>query len=1144
VYLKTLSLAGFKSFADRTRLDFEAGVTVVVGPNGSGKSNLLDALAWVMGTQATSALRTEKMEDVIFAGTTTRPPLGRAEVVVTFDNADRFLPLDLNEITMTRRLYRDGTSEYALNGTPCRLLDLHELLSDGGVGRHQHVLVGQGQIGTILSARADEHRSVIEEAAGITKHRQRRDRSIRRLEQTDIDVTRLTDILDEQRRHLRPLKRQANAAERHEGVRAEIRALRLWLGGEQLRSLRSRLTADEAEHTTLTEAIAAHGEERRRIVADLSDLRKAAGEVGRALERDTAAAARLETVAERYHRIALVARERRYSFESRRRGAGERRHDLEEESARIAAEIESCIAEERAAATQAERREVALEALEDEERSLAEQVRLPAEAVVATLRGDLRALENAAERDRREAEAVERRREVVAARLAEEQHDSDTLVEEIQSTDAEVGRAQAAHAAARQISEHTRDELEQAEEGQRRDELAMARATARVEAVEAALAGLGDPEAFARARSAEAVLGTVVERLDVPADLGPAVDGALGEWRNSLVAAGRDELRDLIGDLKSGGLGGLTFVLSDTRAEGSSVAAGLGAEALVDRLGPGADRELAGCLLGDVVLVEGWSSGWTLVERHPEFRAVTPEGDVISRAGMYLADPDGAGPAALEAARVAAETTDRELARSASRCHTARRAFEEASDAERQALEMLEELEARLAGHTEALALNARARGAGEDEMARLDERLAGLGVAATAREERLAELRRHIEEFEGEERVRQEAWDALNRRREDVARRRDEARRLREEAAAALASTRERRRLLENRHAVVTAEMASFDDAPGDPEAVAELQAIEDEAQRALTVVRGHVSELRLRQRGLREESGLADGRLAAAHARQDELDTALNEAKDKASALAIELAELRVRNEAVAEGLRRDADASQEEALAAAAPEREDDVDAGERLASLEAQLRRMGPINPLAAAEYRELAAEVETLEAQLADLEESRHELRKVIRALDDEMALLFVTAFEEISALFSEHFSLVFPGGRGHLCLTDPDRPLESGVEIEAQPLGKKIGRLSLLSGGERSLAALAFLFAVFRARPSPFYVLDEVEAALDDANLRRFLRLVDTLRESAQLVIITHQPQTMEAADILYGVTMEPGESSQVLAKRIHEPAI
>jgi chromosome segregation protein len=275
----------------------------------------------------------------------------------------------------------------------------------------------------------------------------------------------------------------------------------------------------------------------------------------------------------------------------------------------------------------------------------------------------------------------------------------------------------------------------------------------------------------------------------------------------------------------------------------------------------------------------------------------------------------------------------------------------------------------------------------------------------------------------------------------------------------------------------------------------------------------------------------------------RAEELDRRITEGKDRLSILAVELAELHVRDEAVCETLRRDADASADQALAAPRPELDTDVDPVERRGTLEADLRRMGPINPLAAAEYAELSSEVEVLEAQLADLEGSRRDLRKVIVALDEEMASLFMASFHDIARFYEENFALVFPGGRGGLRLVDPSDPLTSGVEVEAQPHGKKVGRLSLLSGGERSLAALAFLFAVFRARPSPFYVLDEVEAALDDANLHRFIRLVDTLRASAQLVIITHQQQTMGAADILYGVTMEPGASSKVLARRMAEAA-
>jgi chromosome segregation protein len=1146
VFLKTLSLAGFKSFADRTRLDFESGVNVVVGPNGSGKSNLLDALAWVMGTQATRTLRTEKMEDVIFAGTASRPQLGRADVTVTFDNSDGFLPVGLSEVRMTRRLYRDGTSEYELNGAPCRLLDLHELLSDGGVGRSQHVLVGQGQIGSILNARPNEHRAVIEEAAGVTKHRNRRDRAVRRLEQTEIDVARLSDILDQQRSRLRPLKRQANAAARHGEVREQIRALRLWLGGEKLRSLRERERRAAAEQRELATTIQALGSELESLGGRLGELRLAAGDVGRALERDTAAAARLETVAERFSRVGLVARERYYALRSRQEGAGERRNDLEQELLELEDAIAAARRAEDAATRLTERREETLRQLEDEDRSLAEQVQLPAEGVVANLRGDLRSLENAADRDAREAEALDRRRELVTARLGDENRGAEDLIASIQATDAELSSAQQIYGSATDASAVTRERLDRAEAVGKEHQIAVAAAAARVDALQAALAGLGDPAARERAEAAAEVIGTIVGRLDVPAELADAVDTALGEWRDAYAVADRADLAAIAASLKGEGVGGLGFLVATGEVEcpAREAAASWGVDALVDRLGPDADRAAAAALLGDVVIAEGWASAWRIIDANPGLRAVTPEGDLVTVSGMRIAEPDGAGPAALEAASVALERAEIELARTTARIATLRREYAQLREEERAALESVEELEARLAGHTEALALNERSRAAGEDELARIESRAEAIGAAAASRQDRLAELRSRIDEFAGEERARQAAWEALNRRRDDVAARREEARRQREAVAAELAGAAERRRMLENRHHAAHRELDLVDESPVDPGGIERLESIERDARRALEVVRAHVATLRERQLRLRGEMSEADERLAEAQARQTECERELAAAKERNSTLAIELAEVAVREESVAEALRRDVDASEDMALAAAEPELDDGADPAEVLLSLEARLRRMGPINPLAAEEYAELAASVELLEGQLADLDESRTELRKVIRALDDEMATLFHSAFEEISSLYEENFSLVFPGGRGRLVLTEPDRLLETGVEIEAQPLGKKVGKLTLLSGGEKSLAALAFLFAVFRARPSPFYVLDEVEAALDDANLRRFLRLVETLKGSAQVVIITHQQQTMEAADILYGVTMEPGESSQVIAKRLHEHVV
>ncbi len=1144
--LKHLTLRGFKSFADRTRLDFSSGVNVVVGPNGSGKSNILDAIAWVMGTQATKSLRTEKMEDVVFAGTATRPALSRAEVNLTFANDEETGLLGVAEITITRRIFRDGTSEYELNGAPCRLLDIQELLSDGGIGRHQHVLVGQGHIGDVLNARPEDHRAMIEEAAGVTKHRARRDRAVRRLERTDHDMERLNDILAQQRKALRPLRRQANAAARHDAVRAEAHALRLHLGGEEIRRIRTRLGSAAVEREAALELRDESDAALAALRGRLHQLRADAGEVGSLLTTDTAAAARLETVTERLHRIATVARERARSLEARAEGADERRDDLELERRELQAAIEQARAAEVIGAEDAGRLETALRALEDEERSLAEQISLPAEGVVANLRGDLRALETSAERDHAEREQVVSRIAVLTDRLAEEATEIDALDASIRRTDgrteglqAEYERRRGTRAEAQEAWERARSDVDEAR-------IAVAGAVARVEAIDAAVEGLVDATAREIASTAPGISGSLVARLDVPSDMAAAVDAALGMWSDAYVAEGHDLLVDAARAVKAAGTGGVAIVAhggADDDAASEAMRR-FGVDRLIDRLGDAADRRLASAFLGHVVVVEGWQMAHRVVAEMPSVIAVTPEGDVVGAKGMIVAQPDGAGPAALEAARVELEVAEREGHRAASLATSAQRAFDVAREAERSALEELESVEAELAGFVEALAVLERSHAATEAELDRLRSRKGAIDEADAARAERIASLRARVAEFEGEEAERQAAWEALNERRAAVAARRDEARRALERAAGERASQVERRRLSEARLAVIDGEMAQLVLVPRSHESIVELTAIERAAVAAIASVGSKIEVLRERQRSLREQMGAANAELRDAEETRETLDRQRGGASDALNALDIELAELRVRLEAAAEALRRDADAEVAEALAAPRPELADGEDPAERLASLLADLKRMGPINPLAAEEYATLSAEVEELDRQLSDLAESKADLKKVISALDAKMVELFETAFAEIAALYHENFSLVFPGGSGRLRLTDGDDAMGAGVLVEAQPAGKKVGRLSLLSGGERSLAALAFLFAVFRARPSPFYVLDEVEAALDDANLHRFLRLVDTLRADTQLVIITHQQQTMEAADVLYGVTMEPGESTKVLSKRMSPVAV
>jgi len=1147
LYLRSLKLAGFKSFADRTRLEFEPGVSVVVGPNGSGKSNIVDAVAWVMGSQSTRTMRTERMQDVIFAGTASRPALGRAEVTLVFDNEDRLLPLDLDEVSVCRRLFRDGNSEYEINGVECRLLDIQELLYDSGVGRQQHVIVGQGQLDEILNAKADQHRQVIEEAAGILKHRLRKERAIRRLDRTDQDVLRLHDILRELKRQMRPLKRQADAAMRHGSVRDELAALRLWIGGEELRDLKRRAGDAKGLGERATDRAEASQQELLALETRLIELAESAGQTGRDLDADTAAAARLETTAERLKRIAQVAHERARAVGSRIEGAGARRRDLDEELERLDADMAESGDSERRAQQDAALRETHLRAVEDEERSLAEQESMPVEGASAMARGDLRSLEGATSRDSREMEDIDRRLEAIAAAKANDDQGIERLKDEIKSTDELISVAQQVYEDRKTVRSTVQVDWEKTERLVRSCELHRAGAMAKADALEAAAAGVANREARLHAEATDTVLGPLAKVLDVGDDIAAAFDAAVSGWGDALVVGSVDSLGDLVRQLKREGLGGLGLVASGSTAgpnAAAAIAEELGLELLVDRLGPKADRDLALALFADVLVVEGWATGWEVIRRGSGIKAVTPEGDLITPTGIRLVDPDGATPAVLESSRMAAEVAEIDEARAKTVQRTNRAAFGEAREAERVALEDLEALEARLAGVADALDRIQRSQGASKDEQARLVDRRAVLLHGGEHRERQLGQLRQRLAALEGEEAERQALWERLAKEREEVQERRGEARRAREEAAEVLGGIVERRRMIEQRLTTIRAELEDLEERPADPAELVELRDIEARSLAILGAVRIHIEALRQRQVTLRQISGEAGRQLAAARQGEADLRTTLEQAKETLANVAVEETEIRLRLERVSEDLARFADATEQEALAAQRPELLEGADPTGRADELALELRKMGPINPLAAEEYADLDERHTHISDQLGDLEASRDEVRKVVTALDQEIEGLFMAAFVEVGKNYQEFFSILFPGGKGALELTDPSKPLETGLEIKAQPMGKKVSRLSLLSGGERSLAALAFLFAVFKARPSPFYILDEVEAALDDANLRRFLRLVDEFRGSAQLMIVTHQQQTMESADVLYGVTMEPGGSSQALTKRMDEVAL
>ena len=1154
-------MAGFKSFADRTRLEFEPGVSVVVGPNGVGKSNIVDAVAWALGTQAARGLRTDKMEEVIFAGAASRKPLGRAEATVVLDNSDRALPLDLDEVSITRRLYRDGEAEYEINGVGCRLLDVQELLSDGGIGRRQHLIVGQGRLDAVLEGKGEVRRQIIEEAAGVRKHRVRKAKAERRLERTDADLLRLHDLLSEMKRRRRPLRRQAEAAARYEEVRDRLRAIRMWQGGCELRRLRERAAHLAAMRETWQSEVSDGRARLRELESDEQVWSGGRESLAELLDRTAGAAARLEATAAQLQGVASVARERSGAIAARIAGEGDRRARLEAETSRLEESLEAAATEEGEARRRAEINEAALRGLEGEARSLAEQEALPEAGAMAMAYGDLRSLEGEEAREEREALDVRRRLELLERQRETESEEREKASDQIRSTDELITAAGLVYRERTAARAAVQADWEAAEGALRSAEASYAGSVAAVEALQAGAPGWANPQAAEVVAADERVMGILADRLDIPEEMAAACSSALAGWSEARLVSDGEALRGVAASLKAADLGGLPLLVAPRSGVAPDIparaAAGRwGAEALADRLGPSADRELAAALLGDAVLVEGWAGGWDIVSREPEVRAVTPEGDLITRFGIHLADPQGDAPAALRAAHRTREAAEVDRSRAGAAEEAAREAFEGARDGERAALEDLEALEAVLAGAADSLDRITRAGEATAREMDRLRGRLEVLEEASAGRRERLGELRGRISGWE--ESGAGDGLEDLADRRREVARRLEEARRLRDESLVAEAAAAERKRMLESRLGEVRRTRLEEPADEGSRERMRTLTDVERLARRTRAAVEDHIRSLRADQIRVRSELGETDGRLEEARREIARLREAAERARERLGAEAVESAELRLRRESAAESLRRDADASEERALAAprpslpAAGEGPSDGESGESseeeleeaARSLAAELSRMGAINPLAAEEFRELEERYELITGQLSDLETSKTELRKVIKALDEEMESLFLRTFEETARRYQRYFTVLFPGGAGRLSLTDPARPLESGVEVGARPLGKRVGKLSLLSGGERSLAALAFLFAVFAARPAPFHILDEVDAALDGANLRRFLRLVEEFRGSAQLMVITHQQPTVHAADVLYGVTMEPGGSSKAVVKRMSELAL
>ncbi len=1151
MFLKALTLKGFKSFADPTTLVFEPGVTVIVGPNGSGKSNVVDAVAWTLGAQAPTSVRSAKMEDVIFAGTTSRAALGRAEVSLSIDNSSRLLPIEFEEVTITRTLFRSGDSTYAINGVPCRLLDIQELLSDSGVGRQQHVIVSQRQIEGVLSARPEDRRAVIEEAAGVLKYRRRKEKSERRLAASEANLTRLSDVVREIRRQLRPLERQAEAARRHGGLLAELGGLRRHLAGQEIDQLRRRvrqLTQDQAADRREMEQLAVQ------VEAVDRDLAAAEAQLSATDGQDISdALMRFEGLTERLRGMEALMSERRLRLQ-RERNAGVDEDvvaTLEAESNRLGRELRevedaaTALAPDEAVVADAEQQLEQLRLLFDERWG---DQNLPLSAPDAPrIKGELRILEASIQRDQAESdrlgrnlEELEGRQQALVEELDRSWAEATSMEEAEQSQRHELDGADRLVDEARAASEHQRAVLAEAVGERHAWE-------ARREALSLALDEARDQSGAQRLAGIDGVVGTLLEVVDIDRGWEAAFEAAAGEAVAAVVATDTEVAMRAIATLEADNVSGAVLALSGSGPAAATPAVGVPLRSHVHSSVAGMDQ-LLDALVGSVGVVESSEQAAAAAVADPSAVVVTRRGDRFSPSGWRV------GVRRSGATRGLLEEAEQALARAS-----------EAEDAAKQDLAIVdrrrEEAEERAAQARQTASIQsealetARGRAAAvERELRDVEVGIAAFGPrrgeldARIAEDQRRAgELQEELPEHEARIAEHQARVESMNRERDELSHKSQTVSTLRSDYRIRAAGLEERRRLLSTQRddierrlsemAQARAEVASRREAVDLRLAVVDL--LTDLLARRVQEADHQLEDLRRRRAQESEAARAAAQRLQDLRSQRAQAEARLGQCQERDRSAEIELAEAGIRLEAAVDRCRRELDCEPGEAVAAECPPLEPGVAPSDRIRALEQELRIMGPVNPLALEEYEALSERYEFTQGQIDDIRQSRRELRKIIRKIDEEIVSVFSSAYADVERNFSELFQTLFPGGEGKLRLTQPDALLDTGVEIEARPSGKNIRRLSLLSGGERSLTALAFLFAVFRSRPSPFYVMDEVEAALDDVNLHRFLQLIDEFRADAQLLIVSHQKRTMEAADCLYGVSMKPGGSSKVLSEKV-----
>ncbi|MGW6789760.1 chromosome segregation protein SMC [Streptomyces chartreusis] len=1188
MHLKALTLRGFKSFASATTLRFEPGITCVVGPNGSGKSNVVDALSWVMGEQGAKSLRGGKMEDVIFAGTTGRPPLGRAEVSLTIDNSDGALPIEYSEVTITRIMFRNGGSEYQINGDTCRLLDIQELLSDSGIGREMHVIVGQGQLDSVLHADPMGRRAFIEEAAGVLKHRKRKEKALRKLDAMQANLARVQDLTDELRRQLKPLGRQAAVARRAAVIQADLRDARLRLLADDLVRLREALRTEVADEAALKERKETAEQELKKALQREALLEEEVRRLTPRLQQAQQTWYELSQLAERVRGTISLADARVKSATSappeERRGRDP--EDMEREAARIReqeAELEAALeAAERALEdTVAHRAELERE-LGLEERRLKDVARAIADRRegLARLNGQVNAARSRAASAQSEIDRLAAARDEAQERAFAAQEEYEALKAEVDGLDAGDAELAEQHDTAKAQLAEAEAALTAAREAATAAERRRAATKARHEALALGLRRKDGTGALLGAKDRlTGLLGPAAELLTVTPGHEVPLAAAFAAAADAIAVTSPAAAAEAIRLLRKQDAGRASLLLAGSPeaplgATGHDEPAPAGGHRAADLVRAPADLMPAiRRLLQGIVVVGTLEDAEDLVYAHPHLTAVTAEGDLL---GAHFAHGGSAGAPSLLEVQASVDEAAAELEELAVRCEELTEAQHAAAERRKTSVALVEELGerrraadrekstvaqqlGRLAGQARgaageaerSVAAAARAQEALDKALMDAEELAERLAVAEempveeepdTSVRDRLAadganarqtEMEARLQVRTHEERVKGLSGraDSLDRaaRAEREARARAEQRRarLRHEAAVAEAVASGARQLL----AHVEVSLARAEEERGAAEAAKALR------EQELTAARGAGRDLKAELDKLTDSVHRGEVLGAEKRMRIEQLETkALEELGVEPAGLVSEYGPHQLVPPSLAaegEQLPDDPEHPRNQPKPFVRAEQE------KRLKAAERAYQQLGKVNPLALEEFAALEERHKFLSEQLEDLKKTRADLLQVVKEVDERVEQVFTEAYWDTAREFEGVFSRLFPGGEGRLILTDPDNMLTTGVDVEARPPGKKVKRLSLLSGGERSLTAVAMLVSIFKARPSPFYVMDEVEAALDDTNLQRLIRIMQELQEASQLIVITHQKRTMEVADALYGVSMQGDGVSKVISQKL-----